>query len=207
MLRLISAILLAAGLASCAHRDQASAPTALKGLEHPAWVSRGSGAFDDDSRRVFYGVGSVHGLRNPSLARSTADNRARAEIAKIFTTYSSVLMRDYSASTRAGALPTASAAPTRTDAAPGVHEEQDVEEAIKTFAAASLPGVQISDHWYHPTDGSIYALARLDLDALTDSLERMNEVSRGMREFIRGHAAEAHRALEAEEDHQRGVAP
>ncbi len=207
MLQIAVSLLMACVLCACAHREQGSAPTTLKGLEHPAWVSRGSGAFEDDSRRTFYGVGSVHGIRNPSLARSTADNRARAEIAKIFSAYSSVLMRDYSLSTRSSQLGggTAATLPTKADA--GVHEEQNVEEAIKTFAAASLPGVQISDHWYHPTDGSVYSLARLDLEAIGDSLERIRELSPQLRDFVRAHAADAHRALEAEEDHQRGIAP
>ena len=195
--------------AACAHRDSGSAPPAVKDFEHPDWVTRGSGAFEEGRGRAFVGVGSVHGIRNPSLARTTADNRARAEIAKIFTTYSATLMRDYSASTHTTERQTAAgrAPPAAGPAAAPAHEEQDVEQAIKTFSAATLSGVQIVDHWYHPTDGSVYALARLDLEGFTDALGRMQELSESMRQFVRGHAEAAHRALEAEESHQRGVQP
>ncbi|MBI5198012.1 MAG: hypothetical protein HZA19_05320, partial [Nitrospirae bacterium] len=68
----------------------------------PEWVLKGSGAFRDAGDKVFYGVGSVSGIRNRPLAVTAAEDRARAEVAKIFETYSASLMRDYAASTTAG---------------------------------------------------------------------------------------------------------
>ena len=163
----------------------------MVGLEVPGWVTRGSGAVHEGERRAFVGVGSVHGIRNPALARSTADNRARAQIAKIFSTYSASLMRDYAASTAGGGGEGRDAARAR--------EEQDVEQAIKTFSAATLSGVEIADHWYHPHDGSVFSLARLDLDGFTAGLDQLREVSEKARDFVRGHAEAAHRQLEEEE--------
>ena len=63
---------------------------------------KGAGAFLNKGDKAFYGVGAVSGVMNKPLARTTADNRARAEIAKVFETYSASLMRDYAASTTAG---------------------------------------------------------------------------------------------------------
>ena len=71
----------------------------------PKWVKQGSGAFNEKDSKGFYGVGSVAGVRNEPLAWDTAENRARAEIAKTFETYTGYLMRDYAASTTAGDLP------------------------------------------------------------------------------------------------------
>ena len=71
-------------------------------MEYPEWVNKGSGAFGGE-KKVFYGVGSASGIRNHSLARATADNRARNEISKIFEVYSASLMKDYQASITAGA--------------------------------------------------------------------------------------------------------
>ena len=68
----------------------------------PKWVNQGSGAYNDKDTKAFYGVGSVTGVRNEPLAWDTAENRARAEIAKTFETYTGYLMRDYAASTTAG---------------------------------------------------------------------------------------------------------
>ena len=77
--------------------SKVSEPKHLEGIDYPEWVLSGSGAFGGDSK-VFSGVGSVNGIKNESLARTTAANRARNEIAKIFNVYSASLMKDYMAS-------------------------------------------------------------------------------------------------------------
>ena len=178
--------LLALGLSACGSSKTAGdAPANFQGIEYPDWVLKGSGAYGGDAGRVFYGVGSVTGIKNHALARTTADNRARADLAKVFETYSASLMKDYMASTMAG------------DA---VSEEQHVENAIKTFSAQTLSGVQVVDHWFHPADGTVFALARLDLNAFTDSLEKMNELNGKVKEYVKKNAERAHMDLEREEE-------
>jgi hypothetical protein len=158
----------------------------VEGPKAPDWVDKGSGAFGGEAGRVFYGVGSVSGMKNRALARSTADNRARAEIAKIFETYSASLMKDYMASTTAGDMKASS-------------EEQHVEQAIKTFSAVTLSGVLIVDHWEHP-DGTIYSLARLDLQTFKDNIDKAKELSAQVRDYVRKNAEKAHMDLEQEEE-------
>ena len=68
----------------------------------PTWVEEGSGAYYEDGDKGLYGVGSIVGVKNEPLAWDAAENRARAEIAKNFQTYTAYLMRDYAASTNAG---------------------------------------------------------------------------------------------------------
>ena len=178
--------LLALGLSACGSSKTAGdAPANFQGIEYPDWVLKGSGAYGGDAGRVFYGVGSVTGIKNHALARTTADNRARADLAKVFETYSASLMKDYMASTMAG------------DA---VSEEQHVENVIKTFSAQTLSGVQVVDHWFHPADGTVFALARLDLNAFTDSLEKMNELNGKVKEYVKKNAERAHMDLEREEE-------
>jgi len=72
--------------------------------QKPAWIDKGNGAFAGEMGEAFYGVGSSWGIQNPSLLRSSADNRARTEVARVFKTYTSALMEDYQASTMAGNL-------------------------------------------------------------------------------------------------------
>ena len=178
--------LLALGLSACGSSKTAGdAPANFQGIEYPDWVLKGSGAYGGDAGRVFYGVGSVTGIKNHALARTTADNRARADLAKVFETYSASLMKDYMASTMAG------------DA---VSEERHVENVIKTFSAQTLSGVQVVDHWFHPADGTVFALARLDLNAFTDSLEKMNELNGKVKEYVKKNAERAHMDLEREEE-------
>ncbi|MBT6177591.1 MAG: hypothetical protein HOI23_10115 [Deltaproteobacteria bacterium] len=179
---------LALGLSACGSTKTAGdAPASFQGIEYPEWVLKGSGAYGGDAGRVFYGVGSVTGIKNHALARTTADNRARADLAKVFETYSASLMKDYMASTMAG------------DA---VSEEQHVESVIKTFSAQTLSGVQVVDHWFHPGDGTVFALARLDLDSFTDNLEKMNELNGKVKEYVKKNAERAHMDLEREEAKQ-----
>ena len=156
----------------------------------PAWVTKGSAAFNDQGSRVFYGVGAVSGVKNKPLARTAAENRARAEIGKIFETYTASLMRDYMASTTGGAAVTGDSA---------TSEEQHIEQAVKTFSATTLSGVIIIDHWVDPSDGTVYALAKLDLDGFKNSLDKAKELSSEVRDFVRKNAEKSFDRLEAEE--------
>ncbi len=154
--------------------------------QRPAWVDKGSGAFEGELGKVFYGVGVGFGPKNPSLLRSTADNRARAEIAKIFKTYTAALMKDYAASTMAGN-------PEETS------EEQHVEQTIKTFTKAELAGVEIVNHWKDTETGELFALARMDLNAFENFLDKANELSEAVREKVVQHAEKAFEDLSREE--------
>jgi hypothetical protein len=127
----------------------ASAAVSAPASGEPAWVSRGSAAFNNAGERAFYGVGAASGIRNPSLLRSTVDNRARAELAKVFEVFSASLMKDYSASSG----------------------EQAVEQAVKTFSGMSLEGVEIRDR-YVARDGTMYSLAVLDLATMGPAIAK-----------------------------------
>jgi len=153
----------------------------------PKWVVRGSGAFGEEGKRIFYGVGMVSGIGNRALAVTTAENRARAELQKIFRTYSASLMRDYMASTTAGDMTASS-------------EEQHVEQAEKTFSKGTLSGVVVADHWLDPSDGTHFALVRLDLDFFGDALDKMKELDAKTRDFVRANAEEAFDKLSLEEE-------
>lgn len=113
----------------------------------PGWVTRGGGAIASDGGGVFYGVGAASNINNPALLRSTADNRAREDLAKVLQVFTASLMKDYASS--AG--------------------EQAVEQAIKTATSMSLKGVDIVDH-YIAGDGTLYSLARLGADRYAEVL-------------------------------------
>ncbi|MEL6188958.1 MAG: LPP20 family lipoprotein [Myxococcota bacterium] len=188
MKRLIVSCFLALPLAACGGGDKTvKGAVTPRGpvVEHPEWVMKGSGAFGGE-KRVFYGVGAASGIRNHALARTTAGNRARAELSKVFDTYSASLMKDYSSSTTAGDMSASD-------------EQQMVESAIKTFSANNLTGVEIVDHWIHPTDGTIYALARMDVDGFDDMISRHKQLSQAVKERVKRASQRAFADLEAEE--------
>ena len=66
----------------------------------PKWVK--TGTYKDQDSKAFYGIGEVMGIRNEPLAWDAAENRARAQMVKVLSTYTAYLMRDYAASTTAG---------------------------------------------------------------------------------------------------------
>ena len=181
---MILSVLLSAGIlffVGCAGEKPAPPPAG------PAWVHKGSGAFDIDKGKVFYGVGVASGIRNRALLISTADNRARAEVAKILETYVAVLAKDYMASTTAGDMSASS-------------EEQHVEQALKTFSKTTLHGARIIDHWRDPADGSLFALCELDLLAFKGALDEYKELDAKVRDYVRKNAEKLHQQLEREEE-------
>lgn len=166
-------------LAGCSGKE-------IKTSDEPSWVQKGKSAFLDKEQQSFYGIGAVVGIENKSLARSAADKRARAEISKIFETYSASLMRDYAASTTAASF----------DA---VSEEQFVEQSIKSFSAPILRGVMIVDHWADLSDHTYYSLARLDLVRFKNNLDQVKDLNAGVRDFVKQNAEKTFEKLDKEE--------
>ncbi len=166
------------------------APKVPPATQAPAWVTKGSAAFNDNGIRMFYGVGSVSGVKNKALARTASENRARAEIGKVFETYTASLMRDYMASTTGGAEVNAKSA---------TSEEQHIEQAVKTFSATTLSGVIVVDHWVDQSDGTVYSLVKLDMDGFKNSIDKAKELNSEVRDFVRKNADKAFDKLESEE--------
>ena len=164
-----------------------NAPANLQGVDFPDWVTQGSGKFAGDAGRVFHGVGSVNGIKNEALARTTAANRARNEIAKVFEVYSASSMKDYMAATTAGDMTASS-------------EEQHVEQAIKTFTAQTLSGIEVAEFWFHPNGDEVYALAQMDLEKFKNAMDNMKELSSAVRDYVRKNADRVHMDLENEEE-------
>ena len=177
---------------ACAHHpsNNAVVPTAVP-QGAPSWVNRGGGAFNDGGR-VFYGVGIVTGVRNVALARSTSDSRARAEVGTALNTFISSLMRDYQASI---------SDMQRSD------EQQMVEQTIRQFTDVNLSGVRITDHWQDPSNGTLYALARLDLEQASQSFDQMTQLNARARDYIRANAEQAFDRLNAARNEQPAPKP
>ena len=161
-------------------------PQALIKYEPPKWVIAGGGAFTDKKGKAFYGVGSATGIKNFSLQRQIADDRARADLAKVFEYYTQSLTKDYQAHTTAGNFESSS-------------EEQNSENAVKVVVANTLRGVIIIDHFEVPARREMLSLARLDYDAFKQNLEKAEEFKQlpsKVREDIKERADALHKELE-----------
>ena len=137
-------------------------PKALTEYSPPKWVIAGGGAFTDKDGKAFYGVGSATGIKNFSLQRQVADDRARADLAKVFEVYTETLTKDYQAHTTAGSFATST-------------EEQNAEAAVKVVVSSTLRGVTIIDHFEIPERGELISLARLDYDAFKRNVTQAEE--------------------------------
>jgi hypothetical protein len=156
----------------------------------PKWVKRGS--YTGENAKAFYSMGEVMGIRNEPLAWDAAENRARAQMVKILSTYTAYLMRDYAASTAGFDLKKTA-------------EEQHIEEATKTFAAATLNGVRPVDRYKDEKKGIYYVVVKMELEDVKDMLMQSKELNSQMRDYVRKNADRAFERLEKEE--QKREAP
>ncbi len=153
----------------------------------PEWVNKGTGAMKDkDGKQVFYGVGMAQGIRNRALAVTAADDRGRAELAKIMNSYVTTLTKDYMASITAGDMTKSS-------------EEQMVSTTMKNFAKFTLHGSVPVDHYKDPQDGTIFSLVKLDMSAIQSSLNESKELDAKVRDYVKANAEKAFDELSAEE--------
>ena len=163
-------------------------PKALIDYKPRAWVLTGGGAFTDKDGKAFYGVGSATGIKNFSLQRQVADDRARADLAKVFEYYTQSLTKDYQAHTTAGSFATST-------------EEQNSEAAVKVVVSTTLRGVTIIDHFEIPERGELISLARLDYNAFKQNVEQAEEfkvLPPKVRQDIKDRADALHKEMEKE---------
>ncbi len=149
----------------------------------PAWVTKGAGAFPKE-KKVLYGVGIVEGVNSAALRRTTADNRAIAEVSKQISVMSTSLMRDYMASTSA-------TDPEKTSG------EQYIENTVKTFASNTVSGIKITDRW--DNGKTAYSLAALNIEDLKNMAGQVSELSESVKKYIKENAEKAFNKLEAEQ--------
>src|SRR5262249_1220247 len=94
----------------------------------PDWVNKGTQAVNDKDGRLFHGVGAAPSLGDDALQRSTADDRARAEVARMLSTYIDVVGNDYSSAAGTGA---------------NANADQAVSRQIKAVTKVNLAGSNI----------------------------------------------------------------
>jgi len=152
----------------------------------PDWVQEGSGVMNRDDSKAIYGVGTVEKVPLESIAWEIAENRARAEVAKSFETYTAYLMRDYVATTAA------------TESS-GVSAEQDVQRAIKTFTAVTLNGVRQIERYKDEDKNMYYVLAKLSFKDMKEALSQAKELDKEVKNFVKKNGERIFDRLEQEE--------
>jgi hypothetical protein len=135
----------------------------------PDWVNKGTRVLNDKDGRLFHGVGSAPAMGDDSLQRSTADDRARAEVARIFSSYMDVVSDDYSASTGTGADASA---------------EQAVTRQIKAVTKQNLSGSKIIGRWKDDRTNAVYSICELDLKQIKSTVQGAKDMNADLRRYI-----------------------
>jgi hypothetical protein len=160
-------LLLASLLSACANESVVG--VGHDGEGKPEWVSEGSSILKAKEGRVFLGVGSAPMLGDFSLQTATADQLARAEVARILSSYMEIVSRDFIASG---------------DAAKAGFTEQSVAQHIEQVDRLDLTGVRIVGHWQDEKTKLIYAIAEMDMQQARKKLEEIKKLNPGLKRYM-----------------------
>lgn len=155
------------GLAGCAGKTTVESDLHIKGA--PDWVNEGTNILKTRDGRLFHGTGSAPPMGDRSLQTETADNRARAALARALTSYMDVVSQDYTASAGSG-----EAAVT----------EASVSRQIENITRLNLAGSRIIGRWRDEETDVIYSLAELDMEQVQSNLRRVQDMNEDLRDYI-----------------------
>jgi len=145
-----------------------------------AWHQAGSGAFiENESQRMFNGVGRATGLKSRLLLRIAADNDARKALKTFLDHFADMLAEEY----RQEEIDATSTLEGRT---------VSMADELAAAATATMDKAVIQSHWSDPQSGALYALCQVPLAAFTAAFAERPAPDSTMRAFIRDHAAALH---------------
>jgi hypothetical protein len=159
------------GLAGCSSQTKLDSDLGISGA--PDWVNKGTAYVANDGGRLFHGVGSVGAMGDTSLQRSVADDRARAELARIFSNYLDVAGNDYQAAAKSGSTTVA---------------DEAVSRQVKSLSQVNLAGARIIAHWQDPRTKTLWAIAELDIKQVKETAGAAREMNADLRRYLTEHA-------------------
>lgn len=169
--RLATMALLAFAISACSNTTKVESDLGIKGA--PDWVNEGSNTLNEKDGRLFHGVGSASVMGDMALQKSVADDRARAEVARVLSSYMDVVSNDYMSSARAGGAST---------------NEEAVSRQIKALTKVNLSGAKIIGSWRDPKTNTIYSVAELDMKQVKSTLAGTQDMNDDLRRYIESSA-------------------
>ena len=167
---LITVVFAALLLAGCSSKTMLESDLGVKGA--PDWINEGTQILNDKGGRLFHGVGQAPQMGDQSLQISTADNRARAEVARILSSYIDVVNRDYGSASGSGQE---------------IVSQQSISRQIESLTKTNLSGAEIIGHWRDKKSGIVYAIAELDLDQVKRIVASNQEMNKDFGSFFETH--------------------
>jgi len=167
---LLSALVLTSALLACSG-NQLEGDLGIKGA--PDWVNKGTQVLNDKGGRLIHGVAVAPSMNDLSLQTSVADDRARAEIARVLNSFMHVVSQDYTASAGTGQ---------------DQQSEQSMSRQIQNITEQNVSGARILTHWPNPKDGSLWSVAELDLNQVKDLVANSKDMNSAFRDYFSSHA-------------------
>ena len=167
VVKLFAIAALAAVIAACSTSTNVESDLGIKGA--PDWVNQGTSVLNDKDGRLFHGVGSATPVGDMSLQKSVADDRARAEVARVLSSYMDVVSSDYMAAAKSSGT--------------GVSEES-VSRQIKNLSKVNLTGAKIIGSWRDPKTNIIYSIAELDMKHVKETLSGVQDMNTDLKRYI-----------------------
>lgn len=166
--KLLAIAALAGVVAACSSGPtKVESDLGIKGA--PDWVNEGTNILNNKDDRLFHGVGSASPTGDMSLQKSIADDRARAEVARVLSSYMDVVTNDYMAAAKSGET--------------GVTEES-VSRQVKNLSKVNLTGAKIIGSWRDPRTNTIYSIAELDMKHVKDTLSGVQDMNTDLKRYI-----------------------
>ena len=157
-------------------------PPIMNKVLAPEWTALKSGVYHNASgKAVFHGLGSVSKDENSSNRKIISEDRARDELAKVFTSYMERLVKKLSKAHTNNPLT-------------NVNKDQ-LNNSMEEGTATILMESEISDHWENPDNGKVYSLAKLDLSRLTDKVDIFEYISTEDRSFLKESIIQVHASM------------
>lgn len=157
--------------AACSSQTQLESELGIKGA--PDWVNKGTAYVNNKDGRLFMGVGSAAPMGDASLQRATADDRARAEVARIFSSYLDVVSNDYQSSAKSGTNNVA---------------EEAVSRQIKNLTKIDLAGARIIAHWRDTKTSTLWSICEIDMKMLKDTVAARQDMNENAQRYIQTNA-------------------
>ncbi len=173
---LLKLLFILAGVVIAGCSSQRTLESDLGLSDAPDWVNMGTQAVDNDKGRLLQGVGMADPMNNKSLQRSTADNRARAEIARILSLYIDNTLRDYSSNS-------------------AENDSTSVEQSLTSSTRTALTGARIIARWLDPESGTLYAFAELDMQQVEALLSTSSALSQDLKTYLSSQANDSFQML------------
>jgi hypothetical protein len=150
-------------LFGCSGNETIESDLGIKGA--PDWVNEGTQAVSDRDGQLIQGVGMAPPMNDPSLQKSTADNRARAEVARVLSTFIDSTINDYTSNNNG-------------------NNSSSVERDIRSATKLALNGAIIKGNWKDKKTGDIYSFSELDMEKVDKAIEAASAMNENFKSFF-----------------------